>query len=387
MQTYHVTRLLSAVTLTVVCAIVCYGDPPPERLSLLTRGVNMSHWFAQLPESRHLGDAAWKEEHDRPDDFAALAQAGFRHVRLPVEFEQLFDDKNQLRSDRLTWLDQAIGHLSEAGLAIILDWHAQEETKTKLATDDDAVRMAISRWAILAAHFSARDPQRFFFETMNEPGRKIPRDRWYSIQAEMVAAIRKSAPRHTLIVSPARWSGIDELEQMKPLPDTNVVYNVHFYEPMVFTHQGAGWPQMGLEAIAHLAYPAEPRSLDVNLKRVGNGSAKPYLDSYTANAAWIIHRIETAAAWAQRYKVTLTCNEFGVYSRNADESDRCRWIADVRRALEQNAIGWSMWDYAGGFGVAVSAKTGPHRHNPAVVAALGLGTKKPAHDAPGSPQL
>jgi hypothetical protein len=29
------------------------------------------------------------------------------------------------------------------------------------------------------------------------------------------------------------------------------------------------------------------------------------------------------------------------------------WLRDVRALLERYAIGWTMWDYAGGFGVVV----------------------------------
>jgi hypothetical protein len=63
--------------------------------------------------------------------------------------------------------------------------------------------------------------------------------------------------------------------------------------------------------------------------------------------------IASAAAWARRRGVALTCNEFGVYRAYAPADARLRWIADVRAALERHRIGWAMWDYAGGFGVAV----------------------------------
>ncbi|HEX8872263.1 MAG TPA: hypothetical protein VF758_05825, partial [Candidatus Acidoferrum sp.] len=49
----------------------------------------------------------------------------------------------------------------------------------------------------------------------------------------------------------------------------------------------------------------------------------------------------------------LVCNEFGVYRKTAQPADRARWLNDVRTALERHGIGWTMWDYAGGFGVVV----------------------------------
>jgi len=43
----------------------------------------------------------------------------------------------------------------------------------------------------------------------------------------------------------------------------------------------------------------------------------------------------------------------------------------VRTALEQNGIGWTMWDYQGGFGV-VTKKDGTTTQDDTVLRALGL---------------
>lgn len=61
--------------------------------------------------------------------------------------------------------------------------------------------------------------------------------------------------------------------------------------------------------------------------------------------------IGEAAAWAARHNVRIICTEFGVYRRWARPDDRARWIGDVRVALERHGMGWTMWDYAGDFGI------------------------------------
>ena len=58
-------------------------------------------------------------------------------------------------------------------------------------------------------------------------------------------------------------------------------------------------------------------------------------------------------------------------NRAYSDGDRDRWIAIVRRALEQNHIGWTMWDYQGGFGV-VTKKDGNTVEDQGVLQALGL---------------
>jgi hypothetical protein len=86
--------------------------------------------------------------------------------------------------------------------------------------------------------------------------------------------------------------------------------------------------------------------------------------------------IAVAAEWGKRWNVPLTCNEFGVYREAALPEDRSAWIHDVRTALEKNGIGWTMWDYAGGFNV-VLRKDGVTTVDDLTVKALGLkGTGK-----------
>ena len=57
------------------------------------------------------------------------------------------------------------------------------------------------------------------------------------------------------------------------------------------------------------------------------------------------------ANWAAHWGVPVICNEFGVYKKNADPKDRAAWLNDVRSSLEKHNIGWTMWDYDGGFDV------------------------------------
>jgi endoglucanase len=71
----------------------------------------------------------------------------------------------------------------------------------------------------------------------------------------------------------------------------------------------------------------------------------------------------SAARWEVR---TLT-----VYRNFATPEDRERWLTAARTAFEQNHMGWTMWDYQGGFGV-VYKENGAVRDDQMVLRALGL---------------
>jgi hypothetical protein len=62
--------------------------------------------------------------------------------------------------------------------------------------------------------------------------------RWYGIQAKLITAIRAGAPKHTIIASGHRWSGLAEMLALEPYNDANVIYNFHYYDPFPFYASG-----------------------------------------------------------------------------------------------------------------------------------------------------
>ncbi|HEX3086559.1 MAG TPA: hypothetical protein VHP99_18635, partial [Pyrinomonadaceae bacterium] len=90
------------------------------------------------------------------------------------------------------------------------------------------------------------------------------------------------------------------------------------------------------------------------------------------NADRIDRDISMAAEWGAEHHVLVTCNEFGAYRLVSNPEDRVRWIADMRTVLERHGIGWTMWDYAGGFSV-VNKTNGHPTPDAETVKALGLG--------------
>ena len=259
---------------------------------------------------------------------------------------------------------------------MIVDIHPSDEFKTRLNSNDRQIEAFGKFWRALAEHLSTRDPERVFLEVINEP---MVEDgyRWFGMQGKLISAIRAGAPQHTVIASGHRWSGIAELLFMQPYADRNIIYNFHFYEPFAFTHQGATWAGANLPYYKNIPYPSSPESVGKVLDTVQDDPARYNLLRYGEdnwNAARIDKEISAAAAWATKYQVPLTCNEFGTFRNFAPPADRAVWIADMRAALEKYGIGWTMWDYGGGFGV-VTKQNGHPTPDAQVVKALGLAVK------------
>jgi len=342
-----------------------------SRARHLRHGINASEWFAQAGNY----SAERTDRYTDADDIALMAKLGFDSVRLsidavPLEHSLLWGAAND---DFLARLDRAVDAMLANGLAVQIDIHPEDAYKQHVKNTNEAVDRFTMLWRKLAAHYASRDPEKVLFEIMNEPEVSDP-NRWAGIQAAAAAAIREAAPRNTIIATGPNYSGIDDLLTQHPLADGNVIYTFHFYEPPAFTHQGANWGLPWWTYIHGIPYPASESSLDL-VKQVPNLADRFDFEGYWLDH-WDAHRIrlmiDAAANWAKTYNVPLICNEFGAYRRVTDPASRMNWIRDVRTALEADSIGWTMWDYRGGFGVVWKEDGQPAKVDDNVVEALGL---------------
>lgn len=343
---------------------------PPTRLR---RGINASHWFAQVGGKQGYTKAHF-DTHTTEEDIALIKAMGFDHIRFGLEIAPLFNAgaPENLPAEYLGYVDHAIDMILARGLAVVVDVHPSDEFKKKLA-DDKHVEAFRQFWRAFARHLSARDPERVFLEVINEP---MVEDgyRWMGIQAKLIAAIREGAPRHTIIATAHRWSGPNELLSLEPVADPNVIYNFHFYEPHLFTHQGATWGWELWRYLKRVPYPSSPEGVATILPAISNQQLRAAVVQYGEerwDAARVDKEIARIAAWAKKRNVHVTCNEFGVYRKVVSPIDRAAWIRDVRTALEKYGIGWAMWDYKAGFDV-VNRVNGRLVPDPETLAALGL---------------
>jgi endoglucanase len=344
------------------------------RAQHLKRGINASEWFAQSASDY---SAARTNRFTDAADIALMAKLGFDNVRLSIDATPLEGwpkGADGLNYEFMGRLDKAVDTMLADGLAVTIDLHPESSYKEKVRTTSEGVERLTMLWRRLAAHYATREPERVFFEIMNEPEVGDPY-RWAGIQARVAAAIRESAPRNTIIATGPNYSGIADLLTQQPLVDGNVIYNFHFYEPHEFTHQGAGWGAAWWSYTHGIPYPATENSMQDLLKEVPDATNRYALEHYWLDH-WDGHRIQlqvdAAAAWGRTNGVPLICNEFGVYREHSDEQSRMNWIRDVRTAFEADGIGWAMWDYRGGFGVVWKQDGQPAKVDQKVVEALGL---------------
>lgn len=334
----------------------------PGRLAALARGFNADGWINGEVPSREL--------------LQQLRKSGMSHVRLPVPAERVmprFAAKAE-RDETLRVLDKALKQLTALGYATAVDLHPGQRFNRLHKDDPDAALQQMQEaWSGLAEVIRSYSADRVFAELLNEPD--IDADKWQTEVETLAAVVRRLLPTTTLIVGPVNWQRADSLPSFRPLPDPDVVYAIHFYDPMVFTHQAHWDAQDPLHDIIDLPYPinaGDPkvRALRQDLQDRSATKALGMLDTAIAAAKdrpSVDRWLAPALAWQQKFARPIIVNEFGVLKAGAPRASRLRWLAEVTAYARDHCWGWTHWELAQGFGL-VDRTTG--RPDPGVMRAL-----------------
>lgn len=304
-----------------------------------------------------------------------LAARGLTHVRLPVKAEALMPAFAGPAAINATVADVAAAldaHLARVE-AVVVDLHGGGPLGDLTARDPAAATDAVSAaWERLAPVLAARPAGRVYAEMLNEP--RAEADDWHAMAARILPRMRAAMPDVPIVISTGGAQRWDALAAESPPDDPKLVYAVHYYDPMVFTHQGAAFLDGPIARLGSVPYPldgADPRiaRLEAERRDAGDAEAADYLAagrSYRFGEADIRHAMDAVGAWSKRHRVPVVIGEFGVLQDRAPAPDRIAWLAAVARAAEAACLGWTHWELDQGFGILDRAG----RPDPAAVDAL-----------------
>ncbi|MBN2103370.1 cellulase family glycosylhydrolase [bacterium] len=354
--------LFSLCSLTTCPVRADTADPP------FHRGVNLSGWFQFISSASEIQFTRFDRE-----DFKNIRSLGCDHIRLPLELYSVAGPAPEHVVDPLffKFLDEVIGWAEDLGLHLILDNHSFDPSE---ATSQAILDHLVPVWLQIAARYAGRSSL-IYYELLNEP-HGIPDSRWNAVQQEVIQAIRSVDSTHTLVVGPAGWNSYDHLKFMPVYSDTNLIYTFHFYDPYIFTHQGATWMEPSAENLAGVPYPYDAdRMPGLPAEYVGTWLGSEY-QAYEQKGtdAYVASLLDIAIHFGREREVPLWCGEFGVYIPNSHTDDRARWHETVRSYLEAHNIAWSLWEYAEGFGIFEPGSYGLFESdvNLPIIEALGL---------------
>lgn len=313
------------------------------------RGVNLGGWFSQVDAIAEKDPSAFVDLTTHvstflnASDFGRIKSWGFDHVRLPVDYFNLFEGSDLRPIEPiLERLESALDNLSSVGLDVILDlhkcpghdFHSGTQHTQEFFTDPAKREQAKLVWKYLAERFGAR--KNVLLEILNEPTAEDSRV-WDKIKDEMAAHIRRHAPHSTLVIGSNRWNHPREFAQLTPLAEDNVIYSFHFYSPILFTHQYAPWLSDDVFREKRI-YPGSYTVSDTTDQRLP-------LETGVWNKDRMRKELDEVIRFREQHHVPVACNEFGVYVGGADRTSQLSWMHDVLFVLQEHGIGYSYWNY------------------------------------------
>ena len=238
----HAAPAVTASANSEACAAFA-TFPNPEMLKSMRRGVNLPGWDNP-------------DESERPTiaQLQALHDRGFAHIRLPLDEKQLSGTAKRCLSRPDVRGDHPAAQPGLHGVAR----SSRRRNDRRDVQGQSAGRRAAS-WRRLdddRERVRLLDPARVAVELLNEPD--MPSELWWPVAGRLSAEIRRILPSTTIVVGPAGPQRHEVLAGLEPLDDANVVYAIHYYDPFVFTHQGADWGGADdpLSQLQGLPYPA-----------------------------------------------------------------------------------------------------------------------------------
>jgi endoglucanase len=311
-----------------------------------SRGVNFSAWFETF-SAQSISFTKYTEE-----DFANVKSLGADVVRLPIRLHSMTNGSPDYIIDPLLFkfLDLAIDWAEKHELYIIIDNHSFDPVQP---TDYNIDRILLPVWAQVAQRYKDRSDF-VVYEILNEP-HGISDARWGEIQGMAIETIRRYDQTRWIIVGGTDYNSIGKLFSIPEYDDPYLIYTFHFYDPYLFTHQGATWggPPL-LTNLTGLPFPAEGRRmprLPSDLRGSWVESSLIYSYVNDSRPSTLYRTLDRAVAFSRERNVPIFCGEFGVLMWNSPNEDRVRWYEIVTAAMNRRNIAWTSWDYFGGFGI------------------------------------
>jgi endoglucanase len=331
------------------------------------RGVNLTGWL-QVGSARQIQFTQFTKQ-----DFLNIKSLGCDVIRLPINLHYMTSGAPDYTVDPLFFyfLDQVVDWCEELQIHLILDNHTFDVTAN---TDPNVDQVLVPIWSQMAEHYKDRSTY-LYYEVLNEP-HGISDAQWAQIQGQVIQAIRAVDRVHTIVVTGAGWGSYNNLRNVAGYRDNNLIYSFHFYDPFMFTHQGANWTDPSMVPLAGVPFPYGAGPMPACPPELKGTWVESSLNSYKTDGTVkrVKELIDIAVKVRDDWQIRLFCGEFGVYRLNSDPNQRVYWYDVVRTYLEEKNIAWTIWDYEGGFGLFKKGTNEQFEHdlNIPMVETLGL---------------
>lgn len=329
--------------LAVLFVVATSGAAEGQREATFRRGVNLTEWVVKGAVMTRDEDLRWIAEH------------GYDHVRLPFDGTRLLDRNGRLRTESLKPVDVVLGWAKQCRLGVVLDCHQFEGANfldtaldERLFTDPKLQAKYAGLWRQLAERYRSQgDFLRFGLldEAVASDSNAVN-----VLMEKAIGAVRRISPARVLYVTGNNWAQFRFARYIRVHDDPNIIYVFHFYEPLIFTHQGTPYTEVGKKYKKPVEFPTYLTDLDKYFTKGSPGQDLFRFNRIPLNCDFVKNEFAILADWAKEKRVKVAINEFGVFEA-APEQSAVKWMACVREQCDKYGFDWAVWEYRGGFGV------------------------------------
>lgn len=294
-----------------------------ERNKRLGRGLNLNGLLDNNSGDLHLYKLP--DQPIKPEYIKMIAEAGFNSVRLPITWS-VHSSKTPpytIQPAFFSKVDSIVNLCLQNGLAVSIDLHYypyinMSEADSSISFDDNIKRF-YSLWEQIGEHYKNYPPE-VYFDILNEPSMEMGAKLWNVLIAKALKIVRKTNPDRTILIGTPNlgqsWTiGLLEL----PKDDWNLIIQIHYYLPHLFTHQG-------------LAYAGAASS--AGTRWTGTPEEKRPIES----------DFNFCEKWSRAHFRPINLGEFGA-NEKADIASRARYINFIRELSEKNRFSFHIWGF------------------------------------------
>jgi len=259
-----------------------------------------------------------------------LSNAKVNAVRIHVNYKKLMKvyelDANQVLVQSMMMLDELLNQLSQNNITAILGVEAfpQEgfKCKSKLKPIFWNTKSCIDKMydvtEKLTVQFRNRGSELSAYQFISEPVVKIdgqskrPKN-WIEIQKKLLMIVEKNDSKRFFVITPGPWGFVQGYKNFEPFPSSKVIYNAHFFQPQLYTHQGIKHRKFNVE------YPS-------------------WIRLQHWNKAKLVKISTDLRNFQKRYDVPIL---IGSFSKMNWIIDNDQWLKDALNIFENNQWSWS----------------------------------------------
>ncbi len=311
------------------------------------KGINLGGWLSQCKHGKLHYDTFITK-----NDIAQIASWGLDHVRLPVDYELLETETGEYIESGFSYIDNCLAWCNEYGLNMILDLHKtagysfdEVDTSTNFFKSKKLQNRFIALWVEFSKRYHTYE-NRLSFELLNEIVDSTVTDIWNDIANQTIKAIRKYAPTIKILIGGINYNSISSLKSLDIPYDENIVYNFHFYDPLIFTHQSAYWVK-NMPLDFSIEYPNTLKEFILRTEEflpIGQSELLKTLSIDKVDVKFFEILFAEAVQTAEERNVALYCGEYGVIDK-ADLVSTLNWYSDINSAFEKYGIARAAWNY------------------------------------------